>query len=117
METKDSIIDVLQEAIVDYFEETILDLKTYEDALVLTSDKGLVMKMHDGSEFQLTLVQSKKCKEKATFPPKPLHLSGVQCIAIMRNNFSLRSSYSKLEANFAATIAGSNLPNRFLGKR
>lgn len=32
--------------------------RTYQDAGVLTSDAGLVLRMSDGSEFQLTLVRS-----------------------------------------------------------
>lgn len=33
-------------------------VSTYQDAGVLTSDAGLVLRMSDGSEFQLTLVRS-----------------------------------------------------------
>lgn len=34
------------------------DVRTFEDAAILTSNKGLVVKTPDGSEFQLTIVDS-----------------------------------------------------------
>ena len=33
--------------------------KTFEDAMILTSDKGLVITAEDGSEYQITIVKSK----------------------------------------------------------
>lgn len=34
-------------------------VKTFEDAGVMTYNKGLVIRMDDGSEFQVTIVKSK----------------------------------------------------------
>lgn len=36
----------------------IRSLHTYSDVGMLTSDKGLVLEMADGTEFQLTIVRS-----------------------------------------------------------
>lgn|GEM_PF-3134033 len=36
---------------------------TYEDFMVMTHNNGLVVKLGDGSEFQLTVVQTKEAKE------------------------------------------------------
>ena len=33
---------------------------SFESALVLTSNVGLVVRMNDGSEFQVTVIQSRK---------------------------------------------------------
>jgi hypothetical protein len=35
------------------------NVATFEQAGVLTRNKGLVVRMNDGSEFQITIVQSK----------------------------------------------------------
>lgn len=44
-------------------EDTALDearsILSFEDAGVLTSDEGLVLKMADGTEFQITIRQSR----------------------------------------------------------
>ena len=37
----------------------VRDVVTYEDAGVLTSNAGLVVRMDDGGEFQLTVVRSR----------------------------------------------------------
>ena len=34
-------------------------VRTYDEAGVLTRDAGLVVRMQDGSEFQMTIVQSR----------------------------------------------------------
>ena len=34
-------------------------IRTYEEAGVLTRDAGLIIRMQDGSEFQITIVQSR----------------------------------------------------------
>ncbi len=41
-------------------EECIASVRSYEDVGMLTSDSGLVIRMADGSEYQLTIVQSKR---------------------------------------------------------
>lgn len=38
---------------------TVNDVQTFRQAGVLTNNKGLVLTMSDGTEFQLTLVQSR----------------------------------------------------------
>jgi hypothetical protein len=35
------------------------DITTFEDFGMLTKNKGLVIKMEDGSEFQITIVKSR----------------------------------------------------------
>jgi len=37
----------------------VLSTSTFDDAGVMTYNKGLVVRMEDGSEFQLTVVRSK----------------------------------------------------------
>lgn len=36
----------------------VLSVRTYEETGLLTSDDGIVLKLRDGSEFQVTVVQS-----------------------------------------------------------
>ena len=36
-----------------------LDVSTYDEAGILTYDKGLVIRLPDGSEYQLTIVRSR----------------------------------------------------------
>lgn len=36
-----------------------LDVSTYDDDGILTYDKGLVIRLPDGSEYQLTIVRSR----------------------------------------------------------
>ena len=42
--------------------QKVEDVVTFEAAGVLTANKGLVVKLDDGSEFQLTIVQSKEAR-------------------------------------------------------
>lgn len=35
------------------------NVRTFEEAMILTSNKGVVITTPDGSEFQITIVQSK----------------------------------------------------------
>lgn len=37
----------------------VSNIKTYAEAGMLTRDSGLVLRMEDGSEFQITIKQSK----------------------------------------------------------
>ena len=69
-ELQDLLRDLLEELIfargdaddplADLAERTagISALRTYDDAGVLTHDKGLVVECDDGGEFHLTIVQS-----------------------------------------------------------
>ena len=38
-------------------------VQTFQEAGLLTRDKGLVIRLPDGNEFQITVIQSKFCKE------------------------------------------------------
>ncbi|MGI6189769.1 MAG: hypothetical protein GX041_09950 [Clostridiales bacterium] len=38
-------------------------IQTFQEAGLLTRDKGLVIRLPDGNEFQITVIQSKFCKE------------------------------------------------------
>ena len=38
---------------------TVELVQTFEEAGIMTNNKGLVVRMKDGSEFQMTLVQSR----------------------------------------------------------
>ena len=49
----------LEMSLLDSDEGNIRQITNFEDAGVLTSDKGLVVKMRDGSEFQVTIVRTK----------------------------------------------------------
>ncbi len=50
------VMDALVEA--DTIDDD-LDVRSYEDAGVLTHDAGLVVRVGDGAEFQITVVQSR----------------------------------------------------------
>lgn len=39
--------------------EELVGVSTFEDAGVMTQNSGLVLRMADGSEFQLTIVKSR----------------------------------------------------------
>lgn len=71
-ELQDTLRDILEELmfarddgdddpLAELAERTapIKALHTYDDVQMLTHDKGLVLEMADGSEFQLTIVRSK----------------------------------------------------------
>ena len=38
--------------------DTFRDARTFEDSGVLTNDRGLVVEIEDGSEYQITIVRS-----------------------------------------------------------
>jgi len=40
-------------------QDEIRSIMTFEEAGLLTNDKGLVVRTSDGSEFQITIVQSR----------------------------------------------------------
>ena len=53
---------ILDEALFIYMDEnkdTIKRVQTFEEVGILTTNTGLIIKTEDGSEFQLTIVQSK----------------------------------------------------------
>jgi hypothetical protein len=64
--TSQNIEDYLYEVISEYSlvdpgsDEMIVDVSTFEEQGVLTNNKGLVIKTADGSEFQVTIVRSRR---------------------------------------------------------
>jgi len=58
------LLEIIGEAETDYLNEDgecieIKEVQTFDFAGLLTKNKGLVVKLKDGSEFQLTIVKSK----------------------------------------------------------
>ena len=60
------MVELLTAALYSYDEENevydesiVKNIKTFEEAMVLTSNKGLVIKLEDGTEFQVTVVKSR----------------------------------------------------------
>ena len=58
------LLEVLAEAETDYLNEDgecikIKDVRTFDIAGLMTKDRGLVVRLADGSEFQLTIVRSR----------------------------------------------------------
>lgn len=41
------------------FPQRVRDIATYQEAGILTTDKGFVITFDDGSEFQITIIRSK----------------------------------------------------------
>ena len=58
---QDGLMELISEAADDSFGLGWEDarVRTFEDAGVMTYNKGLVISLPDGSEFQLTIVQSR----------------------------------------------------------
>ena len=58
---QDGLMELISEAADDSFGIGWEDARvhTFEDAGVMTYNKGLVISLPDGSEFQLTIVQSR----------------------------------------------------------
>ena len=58
---QDGLMELISEATDDSFGIGWEDarVRTFEDAGVMTYNKGLVISLPDGSEFQLTIVQSR----------------------------------------------------------
>jgi hypothetical protein len=60
MQTED-LITAMQDAFYenDALSEAGLNTRTFEEAGVLTHNEGLVLRLNDGTEFQVTVVQSR----------------------------------------------------------
>jgi hypothetical protein len=56
--TEKAMTDTLQELIAESV-PTVRDVLTYEEAGMLTRNNGLVVRISDGSEFQITIVKSR----------------------------------------------------------
>ena len=62
--TEETLQDGLRELITEGYDSSEicwenLRVRTFEDAGVMTYNKGLVISLPDGTEFQLTIVQSR----------------------------------------------------------
>ena len=44
---------------MDEADVSISDVRSYQDAAILTSDAGFVVRLSDGNEYQITVVQSR----------------------------------------------------------
>ena len=55
--TEHDVMEQIQEMMGGIVE--ITSIRTFEDAMMLTMNKGLVIKYDDGTEFQLTIVRSR----------------------------------------------------------
>ena len=58
----EGFVFLLQDLILEDMEENGLDIeaiRTFEESMLLTNDKGLVIHMSTGEEFQVTVVRSK----------------------------------------------------------
>lgn len=51
--------ETIGEALVDYLEDEEFDMGSFEEHGVLTRNEGLVLKFHNGEEFQVTIVKSR----------------------------------------------------------
>lgn len=58
MEDTSDLADAMLDAVDDLTPE-VDSVRSFESAGVMTSDAGLVVRLADGSEFQITIVQSK----------------------------------------------------------
>ena len=63
-EMLEGIIDESTDNEDSSFGEDIKSVTSFSSAGMLSMNKGLVLTMQDGSEFQITIVQSKLSKEK-----------------------------------------------------
>jgi hypothetical protein len=45
-------------------EMAVQSVSTFDDAGLLTRNKGLVIRLEDGSEFQVTIVQSQRARDE-----------------------------------------------------
>ena len=60
MNNEDTIVDLIRMLLEDARHEDMgMRVRTYAEAGLLTSNKGLVLRTQDGSEFQVTIAQSK----------------------------------------------------------
>ena len=67
IETEDDMVQAISDALEaaderardDGDEETIRSLVTFDDAGLMTSNSGLVVRIADGSEYQITVVRSR----------------------------------------------------------
>ena len=59
---EEEFIDYLTEALLELAateDDGIASLRDFQESMLLTTDKGLVVKLNSGEEFQVTVVRSK----------------------------------------------------------
>lgn len=56
---EDQVIEMITEAIYDADLNEDCDIRTFADAMLMTSNKGIVLKFKDGTEFQVQVLQSR----------------------------------------------------------
>lgn len=54
---EEMMTEIAQEALAE--QDDVRSVMTYEEAGMLTRNHGLVVRLSDGSEFQITIVQSR----------------------------------------------------------
>lgn len=69
MTTDTNIQDMIHEALDASLDEGgcaeahgYSEARTYQEDSIMTNDKGLVLKMEDGSEFQITIIRSMRAR-------------------------------------------------------
>jgi hypothetical protein len=58
------LVDQLEDAFSDMDLDWLRRVGTFEDAGLMTRNKVLVLTLDDGSEFQLTVVQSRRARDE-----------------------------------------------------
>lgn len=54
----DEMVELLSDIVYDEM-EGVRNVKTFDEAGLLTRNKGIVINLTDGSEFQITIIKSK----------------------------------------------------------
>lgn len=55
-----AIIEAISETEIESIEGA--DVESFADAGIMTTNRGVVVRMRDGSEFQVTIVQSRRAR-------------------------------------------------------
>jgi len=55
---ENNFVEMIQEAIEMYGEQ-VKGIQTFEEAGMLTNNEGVIVRIKDGSEFQITVVKSR----------------------------------------------------------
>lgn len=49
------MMEAISESLTDYLEDEDFNIKTFDDKVFLTGDKGLFLKFKNGDEFEITI--------------------------------------------------------------
>jgi len=60
-EFQELVTEKLYEA--EYYETGVEQISSFQEAGICSGNKGLVITMEDGSEFQVTIVQSREARD------------------------------------------------------